>query len=118
MDQGLCIKGCGSTRTRPRTQEPESPDERVELADFAGDFAVPLDEDDDDDGDDDDDDDDESDALREDEPEESLPDELSWLLDDESDDDSEELSDFVDESEDASPAFFLAPFVSARESLR
>lgn len=109
-----------------RTQEPESPDERVELADFAGDFAVPLDEDDDEDGDDDAEDDedddaddaDESDVLREDEPEESLPDELSLLLDDESEDDSEELPDFVDESEDASPAFFLAPFASARESLR
>lgn len=117
MDQGLRIN-----RSRPRTQEPESPDERVELADFAGDFAVPLDEDDDEDGDDDADDDadddDESDVLREDEPEESLPDELSLLLDDESEDDSEELPDFVDESEDASPAFFLAPFASARESLR
>ncbi|MGI8720679.1 MAG: hypothetical protein ACR2JG_00475 [Geodermatophilaceae bacterium] len=89
----------------------------VELPDRAGALAAEP-------GEDDDEDEDVSEAGLDEEPEESLLDAASLLLDDDSeelDEESDELPDAdADEaSVDGSPFFlFLAPLVSARESLR
>lgn len=83
-------------------RELELPDE---LVDELPDFAVGLD-------------DEESDVLLEEVPEASLPAEVpeGSLLPGE--EESDELVGVDEESEDSSLDFFLAPLVSARESLR
>ncbi len=97
------------------SQERRLPDEPVvEPPDLAGALAGEAD---------DEDEEDESEVLLDEEPDESLPDTASLLLDDSEalDEESDELldADADEASLAASPFFlFLAPLVSARESFR